>query len=486
MHKDKFQETEKPAVNSTIEERVNSQPWAPAPEKVIDFKKDILEAYRLSTGVYDLKNSKKRPKIPTPFLDQYAKIGAYLQEKGQFVKQLVKLNNILAEEAKTTSTTSKILRRVLERELGAFGFQPHMGKVHDFLPSSMFREALRHGMLLKDPGLREFYHGDFTHAIQWLMIAWQHQESQFLGESEVKADRLVVNIFKSLGQNNAVISSKEQTTAGLANGESSIWDLLVDRTPQTYNGKRHILENKWEVDPHGFCSPENLHIFLFKNTIPQLAFLKILIRKKETKRDEETVDQLLAKDEQKQTILDLELRNPKNSHYFFYSPSPLQLPATELGDEKNSLNELALKMDTIKSDDKTGFSPTEYKNYMQTFLRAEEHFNIGEYDKAIKFFLKIEKFYTQAYPRAAVLQNLFYNLGSSYKFKQNLKLADYYFRKALQVSLDNLGEERSDQKHLIPLSKVMNELGTTQHILRMKAQAEADKADDNTSQCIIA
>lgn len=474
MSKEDVLETKETKLDSPPEAKTKA--WTPTSEQIADFKQDIIRAYEESPGVYDLNNSKRKPKIPDQFLEQYAQIGVFLEEKGQFVKQLIALNKLLAKEAESHESTSKVLRTVLERELAVFGFQPHMGKAHDFLMPSMFREILRHGLIFKDPGLRAIPHGDFTHAIQWLMIAWQHRDSHFLGGSQGDSERVVVNIYKSLGQDAVVISSKKQSVVGLSTQEFTIWDMLVDRRPSTYEGERPILGNAWELDPECFCSAENLHIFILKNDIPELNFLKTIITKRENKREMEE----LAKNQKSKQLIDLELKNSKNPHYFFYSPLPVQLPTALIQNEKNSLRELTLKFDI--NDEKHESSPIGTEDYMQYLMTAQESLESGNYRKAIKFFLKSENFYTQEYPQSAVLQNIFYYLGFSYKETQNIKLADYYFRKALQVSLANLEKNSSDQKDLIPLSKVMTELATTQHILRIKPETEKT---ESTANCII-
>lgn len=471
----KAEKLESKATELNSPKEIKKAKWEPLLEDINEFKQKIIRAYQSSRGVYDLKNVKKKPKLPSEqFLDQYARIAVFLQEKGQFIKQLIKLNNLLLEESKKDSeSTSQLLRTTLEKELAKFGFQPRMGKVHKFLMPSMFRETLRYGLLLKDPGLRETLHGDFTHAIQWLMIAWQHQESQFLGGKD-DDNKLVINIYKSLGQDDTVFDSGEQDLVGLPKYEKTIWEMVVDQLPQTYKSERPLTQkNKWETDPGCFRSPDNLHLFLLNNIIPEISFLKTIIVKKDEKRKKESK---LTKLEQK-LLINSDFLNSKSSRYSFYSPYPVQLPIKELQDEKSSLQNLELKTDL--SEEKIESSQEKMENHYQIFLEATELFKSKKYLTAIKLFLYIEKFYAQNFPSSPVFQQLLYNLGNCYKY-HNIKLADYYFRKAFHVSLTI--SENEYQENPIPLFKVMREMAKTQHMLRVKAETERQEAP---ASCLI-
>ena len=495
--------------------------WQPSPKIVKEIKKFILGRFADSDGVYDFNNIKKKPRIPYEFIDRYAKIGAFLQDKAQVIVQLKKLNNLLVQEGKARNASEinergetvlapaehnkfyaphrKILRVVLETELAKFGFQSKLAKVNGFLNAGMFREILRSGLLLKDPGLRDITHGDFTHAIQWLIIAWQQQDSGFLNKDKKldkeASDKSVITIFQSLGRETAVISSSKPNVPGLSENELSIWNLIVDSVP-TYSEDRFGLEYTnldyfEEKDPRGFRVPNTFHIFLIKNEIPELSFLKSLILSREIKRAKET-DKTLVN-----TYFNEDKNHKKmypNTKYSSSSLPEVQLPIDILESLKNlnleidnkdfqliTINKEVKKLD---NSDPCFFSPI--KDSYKIFLNAKSIldsaiilFDRQKYQEAIKIFISIEEDFANM--GIIVQQNGYYYIGYAQARINEIKTAEFYMRKALYVS--RVAEESGiTNDGFIPKDNIIKELGIYQHILRAKAEP---KTEEQSSNCII-
>lgn len=244
----------------------HSNIWQPN-EKFIQLNYDEI--------VISLTTDPTRPELnltrPLPpgyeqFILNCAKIGAFLMDKEAVIRQLKKLNRLLLTEATNRNFKedtsdgylkhNKLLRDVLENELSKFGFQKDLAKATSFVREKVFRNALKEGYLIKDPGA-VIEHGEFSHAVQWLLIAWQQEEFSFL-------DSKVIDIFKALGDDKAVFLEKD---------ERSIWDLLVDRLP--------FLKPIHEYD----CRyPENLQSTILNSDDNELAFLKSLFCSRTAKR----------------------------------------------------------------------------------------------------------------------------------------------------------------------------------------------------------
>jgi hypothetical protein len=164
-------------------------------------------------------------------------------DENKVSKQLKKINNLLVEEAKQRGLLvidpktkiwmidpllrqkdnenylphRKILRDILEKELGRLGFTPELCKATGLLIPPAFRATLTNGSLLKDPGAG-VAHGEFIHAIQWLLIAWENQDSSFLSN--------LLITFKDLGNANYTATQSGKS----AFLEKTIWDIIVDST----------------------------------------------------------------------------------------------------------------------------------------------------------------------------------------------------------------------------------------------------------------
>lgn len=200
------------------------------------------------------------PKEYEEFFQDFAKISVFLQNDNVVLKQLEVLNALLVDEAKTRQlfvdndekkrgylSHKKVLRNVLEQELAKIGFQRDLGKAIDLLNPSTFASTFKDGLLLKDPGAG-VEHGEFTHAIQWLIIGWQHKDTPFLS-------RPIIKIYNQLGDDERF---------------SVIWDAVIDLFPTVCKDSR--------------C-PERLLSLILQSNDPNLSLLKTLSQSRVTKRN---------------------------------------------------------------------------------------------------------------------------------------------------------------------------------------------------------
>jgi hypothetical protein len=155
----------------------------------------------LYTG-FPLSSDDKKNKL---LILDLLKISIFLLGRSILRQHLIRLNDLLIEEAQKCCLTwnseitvdenfthKKVLRNVLERELGRLGFLPELGKAIDFLFDG-FQSAASAGLLFKDPGAG-IAHGEFTHPIQWLMIGWQQEATGFLSQP-------AVDVYKEMAKN---------------------------------------------------------------------------------------------------------------------------------------------------------------------------------------------------------------------------------------------------------------------------------------------
>ncbi|VVC75357.1 hypothetical protein AQUSIP_06470 [Aquicella siphonis] len=220
----------------------------------------------ISWGYRGLNETPTLPDGYGPFIEDCAKIAVFLQDENAVINQLKRLNVLLKEEAKIQGLKvneptpfgylqhKKVLRNVLERELAKMGFQPDFGKTTGFLKPEVFRSAISAGLIVKDPGV-SIEHGEFTHAIQWLLIAWQQSDSAFLSKP-------VIDVFKQLGDDRSVYPQSSGT-------EKNIWDVIVDQQPTVSPDCR---------------SPEHLHKLILTSQDNDLLMLKILCEERAKKR----------------------------------------------------------------------------------------------------------------------------------------------------------------------------------------------------------
>jgi hypothetical protein len=155
------------------------------------------------------------------FIDSCVKIATFLMKVPACKKHLTRLNSLLFKELFKTKPEKKSLRKILEEELSKVGFYPKFAKAYLVVDASIFKKTLLHGVLLKDTALAITQHGELTHALQWLMIAWEQEETHFLGEQSV------VEIFKQLGEEKSFFYDSS------TNKEINLWDLIVDTNTET-------------------------------------------------------------------------------------------------------------------------------------------------------------------------------------------------------------------------------------------------------------
>lgn len=191
-------------------------------EKII--KNQILGLYNINQLTMNYRDSEHNFYV----LD-CSKIAAFLANTTAVHAQLVKMNQKISEVFKEHNLTGiydeqkryqkgsiKLFRQFLESELARFGFQPYFSQILGGLNEKEFGALLQKGMAFKDTFFRASKHGEFTHALQWLIIAWAIEDNHL----NIKND--VINLYKKsgtvLGSNNAF-------------GEKTVWDLIVDMSP---------------------------------------------------------------------------------------------------------------------------------------------------------------------------------------------------------------------------------------------------------------
>lgn len=208
------------------------------------------------------------------FITKCAKIGAFLMDKEAVINQLIKLNTLIKEINKK-ELKIKDFRLLLERELHKIGFYPQFGKTFGNIRPDGFRATLAHKLLLKDAILGDQDHGEFTHIIQWLVIGWQQENTNFLN---IRA----VEIFKHLGHEKSVYNRDPiypKQNQNTARAELSIWDIVVDR-----------------FGTDDFRSPSTFQKFMLENDRSELACLKGLLTNRKKKRiTPYAVEKLIAK-----------------------------------------------------------------------------------------------------------------------------------------------------------------------------------------------
>lgn len=253
-----------------------SSNYHPDPEVQNKIKHEIEEAFNcgskspLEDMTFDAMTGvsmQARPTLPDlGFIEACAKVGVFLRDKDAVVKQLIKLNEMVAENLFDDQHKVKNLRKVLENELGRLGFHPNFGKAFGRIAPDAFRAAIAHGLFFKDVALGHVLHGEFIHAIQWLVIAWQQETTNFLGCP-------AVTIFKRLGNEESVYIRapiKKDDDQIQLRQEKNIWDLIVDRN--------------YGADENDFRNPENLMGLLIYSDDEKLVILKKILDMRYSKR----------------------------------------------------------------------------------------------------------------------------------------------------------------------------------------------------------
>lgn len=258
--------------------------WTPNKSDVEKIKKEIKLSYKDGRKSdllnprppLSIKDDGRDPAImpSEDFIEDCAKIGTFLLDNNEFIRQLKKLNALIlikkCKTHKTKPTIKRLLRETLEKELEKFGFHPQFGKAFDAIDPVGFRAAIANGLLLKDVALGRDIHGEFTHAIQWLMIAWQQADTHFLKSP-------VIEIFKRMGSEESVFK-RAPISARKPNRprkEMGLWDLIIDRPYSRYE-PASILKD--------FRNPDDITLLLQYNKTKSLQLLAELMQARRKKR----------------------------------------------------------------------------------------------------------------------------------------------------------------------------------------------------------
>lgn len=148
-----------------------------------------------------------------------AAIRVFLSDQNAIDEGLKKLNGILEAEQKNFPNNKKLLRTVIERELAKLGFEGKMAKTHELLSSRVFLYAVSQKTFIKDPGAPPS-HGEFTHAIQWLLIGWGNEKNNFLSKG-------TADFYQELGVKTS--STKDSLLPVMINAAyAALWNCIVD------------------------------------------------------------------------------------------------------------------------------------------------------------------------------------------------------------------------------------------------------------------
>lgn len=462
-----------------------------------------------SKTVKEIRNSMTRlldgkPKISVAVITQYAKIAAFLQDHSAVIPQLKRLNTLVLEKGidrhlvatndqgekvlKPTasgalySPQGKILSDVLAEQLAKFGFSDLI-KINASLPSQFFREIVSLGVLGKDSGLRDSNHGDFSHAIQWLLIAWQQKDTEFLGNIDI------LELFKSFGHDNTVVHATKSTKIpGYHEVELTLWAIVLDRAMPRENNQSYMTLTDLNKFPDFFRSPAALNAFLCLTEDSELSFLRSLIISREIKRSKESDGTLAigSKSEKKH-------KKFPNKEYVRSAISAIELPKPQAADEKKSIHQLIWKADSKEHKPLFKFfndtrDVAQDKN-LPKIREATSKMHRGLFKQAWSIYLKmydgIEKDSTNSSEK--ILEKyLCYQLAVLSAREGKIALAESYMSHALSLheALDAAGQlSQADPILDLSLNDIVSELEVYQHLLRTKKDDEPEK--ENRSCCIV-
>lgn len=236
-----------------------SKDWQPDEQNVNDIEEQI-RSERVQGNLAKDDN----------FIKNCAKIGAFLMDESVVREQLIELNKKLSEELHKLNKyisdkgAVKVLRNLLEKELGEAGFQENLVQTIGTkgMQNKHFQSLLSQGFLFKDSSLRDKPHGELTHAIQWVLIVWQQKATQFLKDDK-NGEANIIDLFKTLGNPEA-------------RSQRSIWSLIVDESEDERLGAR---------------SPECLSKYINGNT-DALACLQEVLEKRFKQGKEKGIEHL--------------------------------------------------------------------------------------------------------------------------------------------------------------------------------------------------
>lgn len=250
----------------------------PEVHSVEEVKKDILDMLVFKGNVIDKS-------LKGDYLDDYAKIGAYLTDELACTSHLSRLNSLLVPVAKQEKMQKtvfgfdqnkmktekfvsphdpdskgeivkhhKILTSFFANWEDLNGFNkggnhegvalpPRAAELVDFVAADDFRKyLLKHGYHWKDAAVGAS-HGEFTHRLHWYIIVEENhrRDDKWLSNKPI-------DLFKELAET-WTFNPKMPDPFGPKN---SIWDKIVDNSGSVEKSTRS----------NGFRCPENLHKFL--------------------------------------------------------------------------------------------------------------------------------------------------------------------------------------------------------------------------------
>lgn len=154
--------------------------------------------------------------------DSIAKLLMNIESCCTYIRDLEKLLADKLASMPEEKQRVKVLRSILETELSALGFYPKFGKAISSYPPASFFTAMKSGLMIKDGYEGYNDHGEFTHIIQWMIIAWHQKKTNFLGLP-------AIDVFKMMGLDQS-------------NHFQNVWDMLFEaektkdfRSPVTLN-----------------------------------------------------------------------------------------------------------------------------------------------------------------------------------------------------------------------------------------------------------
>lgn len=196
-------------------------------------------------------------------IQNYLEIGIFLMNEEAVSSCLVELENEINQvfndknidikndikNDEYTKKSIKNLRNHMVNFLIQFGFSEKIAIPTSILSENEFYNILKNKYLLKDSTFRGVGHGEFTHLLQWYLIADAVQKKI------IKLNKPLIDIYTEIG-----MILKYQTITGLP---QSIWDILVDAS---------VLNNQFSK----FRSPEYITEYFMNTDREDLKTLSFL------------------------------------------------------------------------------------------------------------------------------------------------------------------------------------------------------------------
>lgn len=145
------------------------------------------------------------------YLPDLTTIQGFLTDNTAVVQELTELNRNLTPR-READPCKKLWAELMEKER-RWGFSSTLAILTGELQPHEFFDCLRNGYPLKDPGAGRS-HGEYSHRIQWYMIAQRKQAGRF------RLSHDVIDIYKTLGDARFLSDG----------GNSSPWVQLADST----------------------------------------------------------------------------------------------------------------------------------------------------------------------------------------------------------------------------------------------------------------